>query len=134
MVIKRTVDKKCIVYCLTDYAHVLMQDSSSCPEAVSLQEQAGKYTISYDLTAEKAHAYACAGNYQMALASYEVLSYLVPYKFSPKYEMSRIYKQTGDTVRLLETYRKISQMPVRILSDEITRIKEDANQALISTP
>ncbi|MFT3747393.1 MAG: O-antigen ligase family protein [Agriterribacter sp.] len=55
------------------------------------------------------------------------LCYIAPYKFTPKYELVKLYLSTGDSGSAKKLAENILYMPVKVSSDRISLIKNEMN-------
>lgn len=115
---------------LTEYGLFLMKDSGSGQEAVTILEEAKKYTISSINMEALGRAYKKAGNYKAAIEDYEWLSNYIPSRFTTKMELLKLYNKVKDTATATKVARTILTMPVKIPSYEVEKIKKEAGNML----
>ena len=110
---------------LTDYGDCLMRDCADYPQASMVLENAGKYFISQKTIYLAGYSCLQMKNFPKAIEHFGWLSNYLPNRFSPKFELLKIYKETGDTAKARETGRLILTMPIKIPSGEVDRIKQE---------
>lgn len=69
-------------------------------------------------------------NYKEAENKYIDASNMIPCRFVPLYQLADLYKETGDTVKLLQVAKKIVDKPIKIPSYTVTRIKQEMEDVL----
>lgn len=108
-----------------------LTDLGDMPNAIKVLEKSKKYYISSKTFLANADAYYQSGNIPAAIKNIEDLSNLVPNKFSPRYELAKLYYQSGDSLKGNYTARFILSMPVKKMSTEVSRIKKATRLLLI---
>ena len=112
---------------LTEYGR--RQSESGDPKAaVKTLEKARQYFISRNTIEALATAYERAGNHTEAIETRQWLCDFLPNKFAPRYELLKLYKKIGDTSGVRKVADIILTMPVKVPSDEVNRIKEEAKE------
>jgi hypothetical protein len=112
---------------LTEYGQRQLENGDP-KGAVETLEKAKKYFISRNAMEALAIAYERVGNYKAAIETWRWLCDFLPNKFAPRYELMKLYKKTGDTSGAKKVAGIILTMPVKIPSDEVDRIKEEAKE------
>ena len=74
--------------------------------------------------------YYQSGNIPAAIKNLEDLSNLIPSKFYPRYELVKLYYQSGDLLKCNQMARFILSMPVKKMSPEVNMIKKATRQLL----
>lgn len=115
---------------LTEYGEELLKQVDYCKEALFVFNRAIQMQITRRLVNNSANACKCLGKYEEAIKSYRFLSYLMPSRFKPKYEMMMLYLEIKDTVQARQIAKQIVEMPVKIPSDEVERIQNMAKTTL----
>lgn len=116
---------------LLDYGEHLLDNNQPVTGAVILEESKRYYT-SYRTYFSIADAYYQSGNIPLSIKNLKYMASLIPYKFYPKYQLAKLYYRLGDTARGLAMAKLVLNMPVKIPSEEVRKIKEEM-QELIST-
>jgi hypothetical protein len=115
---------------LTEYGEYLLQDSTDAPVAIEILEKAKTCFISKKTIQALGSAYLRTNNYSKAIENLEWLSYYVPNRFGAKYELLKLYKQSGNLAKTRQIANIILTMPVKIPSYEVSEIKENTRQVL----
>lgn len=110
---------------LLAYGEFLVEDSSSVRQGIDILEKSKSYFISYQTFNSTAIAYQTSGNFNKAIENFEFLSCFIPSQFYPKYEIAKIYQETGDTLELRRIGNVILNMPVKIPSLQVDGMKKD---------
>jgi len=115
---------------LTDYGEVLTQHSHTQNKAIQILEQSKKYIMGRNTIGTTAKAYAIKQDYLKAIDNISFLTYFLPNKFSPKYELLKLYKQINDTTKAIQVAKMIIVMPEKIPSEKTEFIKIYAAETL----
>ncbi|MBC7912907.1 MAG: O-antigen ligase family protein [Pyrinomonadaceae bacterium] len=115
---------------LTSYGEFLQKDSADFLQAVLVLTKAKKYFTSYQTISALAMAYWRVKNYNKAIENFEWLSNYVPNKFGVKYELMKLYIESGDFNRAKHYANLILIMPVKIPSDKVDEIKFEVRKTL----
>ena len=108
---------------LKEYGIFLMNHTNDYKTAFTLLEESKKYYISYDTYKYLADSYKRAGFYAKAIKEYQLLSWYIPNRFVPKYEIAKLYIASGNIRQAKEVAKSILNMPVKIPSQEVDSIK-----------
>ena len=119
---------------LTQYGEELLKGAYSCGEAFLVFNQAMQKQITLRLINNSANACKCLGKYNEAIKNYRFMSYLLPTRFTPKYEMVMLYLEARDTINARLIAKQILEMPVKIPSEEVERIRNKAKTIISNEP
>lgn len=117
---------------LTEYGEELLKEVGYCKEALLVFNRARQMQITRRLVNNSANACKCLGKYEEAIKGHQFLSYLLPSRFTPKYEMLMLYLEIKDTARASQAAKQILEMPIKIPSDEVERIRNMAKTTINS--
>jgi hypothetical protein len=112
---------------LTEYGEWLAQDSANGSKAIAVLEEAKLFFLTRQTMETTARAYVAMGNYPAAIDNMKWLGHFLPNKFTPKYELLKLYQQQKDTANVKKTALEILDMHVKIPSAEVDRIKSEAS-------
>jgi hypothetical protein len=115
---------------LAEYGEALLSNPSNAREAVNVLENGRASFLSYRSMEASARAWENLGQYDSSIKKYQFLSNYIPSKFSPRYEMARLYLTVRDTVRAIKTAQDILAMPVKIPSAEVKDIQREAGRII----
>ena len=76
-----------------------LADLGDMPNALKVLEESKKYYISSRTFSSTADAYYQSGNIAAAIKNLEDLSNMIPSKFYPRYELVKLYYQSGDKLK-----------------------------------
>lgn len=76
------------------------------------------------------YCYQVEGRYDSSEYYYTVLRNMAPHKFGPRFRLLKLFEQTGDTVRLLQTAKAIDSMPIKVSGQQVEYIKRYAQLLL----
>jgi hypothetical protein len=113
---------------LAEYGETLLYNPSYAREAVEMLEKGKPLFFSYQSIEASARAWQNLGQYDSSLIRYQFLSNYIPAKFSPRYEIARLYLTLKDTARAKKTAEDILAMPVKVPSMEVTDIQREARR------
>lgn len=116
---------------LAGYARMLMEQGGNCAPAAALLEKSKQHFITIDTYYAAARAYNCLGRHDLAIAQYQFIAWYVPVLFRPKYEMARLYMESGQTAAAMRLARQVVSMPVKIPSPEIDQMKAEMKQLIL---
>jgi hypothetical protein len=108
-----------------------LTDLGDMSNAVKVLEESKKYYTSSRTFSSTADAYYQSGNIPAAIKNLEDLSNMVPGKFYPRYQLVKLYYQSGDSLKGSQTARFILSMPVKKMSPEVNMIKNATRQILL---
>jgi hypothetical protein len=111
---------------LVAYGELLSQDSACLDRAIVLLEQSKRYFLSYRSIVSTANACRYAMRYPQAIDNYRFLACYVPSRFSPKYELMKLYLKQRDTGEAKIMAKEIRAMPVKIPSPEVDFMRAEA--------
>lgn len=78
------------------------------------------------------YCYQVEGRYDSSEYYYTALRNMAPHKFGPRYRLLKLFEQTGDTARMLQTAKAIDSMPIKVGGQQVDYIKRYA-QLLLQT-
>jgi len=119
---------------LTAYGEILMSVPAYSPRAAVILQQSKTYIISGRNIRSAATACQQIGDYPEAIDNYLFLSCYIPSRFSPRYEIAKLYLLSSDSLKAIQVARTIVAMPVKIPSDEVNGIKKDAMRIIRGLP
>ena len=97
---------------------------------IKILEESKLFYFSTRSLLSTANAYYQKGDLQNAIKNLEALSNLVPHKFYPKYELTKLYYKTGDSTKGRTMAKLILTMPVKKMSSDVIRIKKETTEIL----
>jgi O-antigen polymerase len=68
--------------------------------------------------------------YDSAAYYFKIIEKLQPYKFAPRMAMLQLYQQQKDTIMIKQKAQELINMPVKIPSAEVSKMKEYANKIM----
>lgn len=107
---------------LTGYGTFLLLNGD-CEKAAAVLENARKYFISRNTMEILAGSNQQCGNTGKAIENYEWLSNYIPGRFTIKFKLLKLYKESGDKSRAKHMALYILNMPVKIPSEKVDNIK-----------
>lgn len=99
--------------------------------ALKIIEESKKYYISSRTFLSTAGGYYQSGNIASVIKNLEDLSKLIPHKFYSRYQLVKLYYQSGELLKGNQMARSILSMPVKKMSPEVSKIKKEMRQMLI---
>jgi len=115
---------------LTEYGSLLLVDSTQLFTAINTLESAKQLLITRKGIEALAAAYGLAQKYDAAIANQQFLTNYLPNKFKPKYDLLQFYVLRNDTINIQKTGEIILQLPKKIPSAEVERMKENTRNIL----
>lgn len=115
---------------LAEYSAFLARDSSELPKAIAMAEASSRSFISWLSMENLAYYYLQQKDYVKAINTFEWLSEYVPNQFRPRLELLELYKRTQHPDSARRTAAFILAMPVKVPSDEVSEIKEEAESTI----
>lgn len=115
---------------LIEYGALLNTDTSDTFKAISILEEAKKKTITRVGIEALVKVYKNDKKYDVAIQNQLFLTNYLPNKFQPKYDLLQLYIIQNDTVNIRQMCQVILEMPVKINSYQVTKIKKEANAIL----
>jgi hypothetical protein len=119
---------------LLNYAETLLENHSELEKAIYLLEESKQYFISYKTFQLCAAAYKLKNDTVNSIKNYEYLSFYVPSRFRPKYELVKLYYSQGNITKANELALRIVEMPVKVNSEEVEKIKREMKLFLQHSP
>jgi len=116
---------------LTDYGRFVLQNrremtNHDLDSAIEILEEAKTIAISKDQMEALAYAYWMKKDYRNAISCFEWLNDFLPYLFEPKLALMKIYIEMRNFDHAGRIGRVIIQMPPKVQSDEVSKIKMEA--------
>lgn len=93
--------------------------------SLQIAHQCEKLWADYDLQLLIGDNYQQTGQYTKALYHFEKAAYMCPVRFIPLHRMFRIYRDMGEKEKASLLAHQIINKPVKVMSNDIRRIKED---------
>lgn len=115
----------------TDAARAYMRVGEYANAIKSLKESQ-KYTSSPNVYYLLSRCYMEMHDAKSSIASLNIVRNMLPHHFLPNLLLMRSYKKYGQTEQALNYAHKIMDMPVKIESEKVVRIKEEAKQYIKS--
>lgn len=119
---------------LAKYGQFLSRNLGDTKQAILILQESKKHFISYESIESLAETYKMAKDYNHAIACYEFLSFYIPSLFYPRYEIVKLYEETGDIKEARKNAEIILKIPVKKPSDTIDLIKSEMDQFLLDNP
>jgi hypothetical protein len=110
---------------LTDYGIFLLDDSLEAPDALAILVRAREKFISRESMMALGNAYWKVKDRQNAIACFNFVKNYIPYTFEPKYDLMRLYLESGNYSRARSMAAMIINTPAKIPSDKVTFIKKE---------
>jgi tetratricopeptide (TPR) repeat protein len=107
-----------------------LSDIDDLNGAIKVLEESKHFYISERTFVALSNAYYQSGNIKMAIKTLKEQSNLIPSKFYPKYNLVKLYYQSGDTTKAKEMAGFILSIPVKKMSPDVIRIKDETMQIL----
>lgn len=115
---------------LIEYGALLNTDTSDIRRAISILEEAKIKTITREGIEALVNAYKHDKQYDAAIQNQLFLTNYLPNKFQPKYDLLQLYIIQKDTINIKQMCQVILEMPVKINSYQVTKIKKEAKAIL----
>ena len=112
---------------LLNYAKSLYL-SEQYEKALEMLKEGKKYYTDEVYFTTLGDTHKALGNYHKAEKAYWQAAHLVPHKFYPLYLLAKLYDQTGNKNRVLQTVNQIMNKKVKVHSPAIEQIKEKMKQ------
>jgi len=94
-------------------------------EAIKILEQAKSHQSNSVLHTAMGDSHKAIRNYDDAEENYRYASYMAPGKFYPYYLLAKLYEETGQRVKALETAKYLLDKDVKVPSPAIEEIREE---------
>ena len=107
-----------------------LADINDTKFAVKILEESKKFYFSQRTLLATANAYYQLGDTANTIKNLEELSNLVPYQFYPKYNLVKLYIQSGDFIKATQKARILLSMPVKKPTSDVRLIKEETLRML----
>lgn len=114
---------------LLDYGEYLLS-TGDYVKSSEIIERSKAFYISERTYIAATEAYEHSENLKMAIENAQNWSLLVPYKFTPKEELAKLYLLNSDTAKAKIVASIILQMPVKIPSPKVNAIKQKMTNLL----
>jgi len=114
-----------------NYSEVLLQEDHNALIAIKLLENAKKVSQSAEIYSLLGYSYFSIADYNNAIKSYIFLSNLVPSKFEFKLRLMESYRANNDLNNAKIIANKILSMPIKIPSEAVDLIKQQAKTILL---
>jgi hypothetical protein bacD2_10657 len=95
--------------------------------------QCTDYFNDYDVQRIIADNYDNMNNQEKAEEHYIIASRMIPNRFVPLYQLFRLYEKNGRTNEAMRTAKAIIEMPVKVQSNVVERIRSAAKAFLSET-
>ncbi|WP_186452627.1 O-antigen ligase family protein [Chitinophaga polysaccharea] len=115
---------------LTEYGIFLSQDSLEKNKAIVILKQAKGQFMSKATMEALGNAYWKTKDYNNAIECYKWVSDYIPSLFTPRFNLLKLYLQSGNITEALKTGNTIITMSPKIPSDEVDNIKQETRQML----
>ncbi len=113
-----------------DYADALYE-SDQKEKAIRFLEKGKSYTSNPSLYNKLGRYYDKGiNNVKQATSAYNEVSYALPYKFSPKYKLLKMYERNGLKHLAYTTALEINEMPIKIDSETLQNMKNHAKKII----
>lgn len=113
---------------LIQYGSLLNKDANNGLNAISVLERARERIITREGTEALVKAYRNRKNYDTAIKHQNFLVNYIPNKFQLRYDLLQLYITQNDTLYVRKTCQSILQMPVKVESYEVAKIKKETNE------
>ncbi len=107
-----------------------LQMNENNEEAAKVLEKAGLFTSDYILYAALGDAYKGAGQYAKAESAYQQASFMEPNKLYPLYLLAKLYDESGQRQKAIETAAGLLDKNIKVHSTAIEEIKTEMNKIL----
>lgn len=107
-----------------------LSDIGDQKSAIQILKQSKQFYFSERTLLALSDAYYQAGNIKMTIRILEELSNLIPSKFYPKYNLVKLYYQSGDSTKAVRMANIIYSMPVKKMSVDVRQIRTETMQLL----
>lgn len=115
---------------LAEYAALLLTDDADVYHTITILKRAKQTFLTRQSIETLVEAYNITKDYDNAIANQLFLTNYLPNKFEPKYGLLQLYALTDDTVNIRRIGQRILQMPVKISSYRVRKIKQDTADML----
>jgi O-antigen polymerase len=112
-----------------NYGSVLYQ-MGKYDSCIEYYEKYGYLCPTSDIYLILGDSYEQNQNYTKAIENYEDASFLMPHKFTPKYDLFKIYLKTKQDEKARSTALEIKNMRIKVYSETVRAIKTEANEYL----
>ena len=99
-------------------------------KSIEFLELAKKYQVNYELYLNLANCYKSLYKYDEAEDSYINALNLIPFKFTPRYELFKLYIQTKEPEKASKIASIINSLPIKVYSQQVGQIKKEAIEYL----
>jgi O-antigen polymerase len=97
-------------------------------EALTILCEAKKYYYDYELCITLGDCQEKLDNNEEAIKNYQLAGSIIPHKFYPRYLLALLYKKIGEREKAFEIANELINKPVKIESEEISKIKTEMNE------
>lgn len=115
---------------LTEYGTLLLSDSSNKFTAINILEKAKQLLITRQGVEALVTAYSNVKRYKPAIINQQFLVNYLPNKFLQKDNLLQLYVFVNDSSKIKQIGKTILQMPVKIPSFEVEKIKQNTRVIL----
>lgn len=115
---------------LSDFGIFMLEDTLETYRAVLLLRASEERFISGETIMALGNAYWQQDHRMQAIRCFEFMSCYIPYLFEPKFNLMKLYLQSGDSSRARQMAESIMRMPPKILSDKVIYIKQETARLL----
>lgn len=113
---------------LTEYGILEYEDGKQYKTAVNILERAKKKFISVKTVQATYYAYWKLRDYKNAIKNAIFLSNYIPSRFSFKYDLFRLYLESGDRTNAKKMAKIIAHMHVKVPSQKVNDIKAEVHK------
>lgn len=115
---------------LAEFGQFLLNDTSQKILALNVLEHAKYQLITRQSIESLILAYHNISDYDKAIQNQYFLTNYLPNKFSPKYDLLKLYAKKADSMNVKKIGRIIMEMPIKIQSIQIDLIKQNTHDTL----
>ncbi len=112
---------------LVRYGALLNTDTTDLFRAISISEEAKERIITKEGIETLVKSYSNAKDYNAAIENQKFLVNYLANKFQPRHDLLKLYIKKNDTLNIRSTCQSILNLPVKINSYQVTKIKKETN-------
>ena len=107
-----------------------LSDANRFEESIEILNEARMLFNHIDLYMFLGNSYKGAGAYDQAEASYKHAISMIPNRFYPRYLLAILYRDTGQQAAALTVAREIIDMPVKVPSRIVNKVKSEMDKLI----